>query len=238
VLTLAYPEVCERRLGVPSDKSRAHGRGPASRRNASGTLRGKHYTEYVEEVKTLRREGHEERAEQLLQELVQAVEAEAANEGWGVAPWYYEQLAIIYRKRKDRAAEVAILERYAQAPHAPGAGPEKLRRRLEKARLLAQRDGPDALRNRSPRKRCTARLGEGSPTSTSLPPKARTWRSRSPASPVQAGDVVVTRALRRNLTRQRFGTPKSRRSSRAVPMTGARRGRAARPPRGIPLPRR
>jgi hypothetical protein len=73
-------------------------------------------------------------------ELVDAIEAEAFQEGWGVAPWYYEQLAIIYRKRKDAMAEVEILERYASAPHAPGAGPEKLRQRLQKARHLAAQD--------------------------------------------------------------------------------------------------
>ncbi|MBC7109277.1 MAG: hypothetical protein H5T41_10960 [Methanomassiliicoccales archaeon] len=77
-----------------------------------GFLRGKHYTEYVEEVQNLKRTGRLDEAEKLLLKLVEAVEAEARAQGWGVAPWYYEQLAIIYRKRKDYAAEVAILKRY------------------------------------------------------------------------------------------------------------------------------
>jgi hypothetical protein len=73
----------------------------------------------------------------LLLELVSVIEAEAAEERLGVAPWYYEQLAIIYRRRRDGAAEIAILERYAAAPDAPGLGPEKLLHRLEKARVRA-----------------------------------------------------------------------------------------------------
>ncbi len=93
-----------------------------STRTTAGTLRGKPYTEYVEEVKALKRHGRNDVAESLLLELVEVIEAEAAEQQWGVAPWYYEQLAIIYRKRKDRAAEVAILERYEVAPHAPGSG--------------------------------------------------------------------------------------------------------------------
>jgi hypothetical protein len=90
-------------------------------------------------VKTLRRHGHDDSAEELLLELLEAVEAEAYAREWGVAPWYYEQLAVIYRKRKDAPAEVAVLERYAAARHAPGVGPEKLRQRLDKARQIASR---------------------------------------------------------------------------------------------------
>ncbi|HWO71024.1 MAG TPA: hypothetical protein VNP94_09760 [Actinomycetota bacterium] len=90
-------------------------------------------------MRRLRREGKEDEAERLLLRLVDAVEAEAAAEGWGVAPWYYEQLAIIYRKRKDLDAEVRILERFAGQRHAPGASPPKLLERLEKARALRDR---------------------------------------------------------------------------------------------------
>ena len=103
-----------------------------------GTIGGRHYTAYVDEVRGLRREGNDAEAERLLLDLVDAVEAEAGAEGWGVAPWYYEQLAIIYRKRKDHAAEVAILERFAPQKHAPGASPPKLLARLEKARRMRE----------------------------------------------------------------------------------------------------
>jgi DNA polymerase III subunit epsilon len=90
--------------------------------------------EYLEDVKELRRSGHEHKAESLLLELVEATEAEANSEGLGVAPGYYEQLAIFYRGRGDRVSEVAILERFAQQKHAPGVMPPRLLERLEKAR--------------------------------------------------------------------------------------------------------
>jgi len=144
VLKLAYPEVCESRFGLASGAvSNGHSRSAVSV-CPEAELRGRHYTTYSEEVKTLRRHGHDDSAETLLLELLEVVEAEAAAKNWGVAPWYYEQLAIIYRKRKDPRAEVAVLERYAAAPHAPGAGPGKLHERLEKARQLGARAEAEA----------------------------------------------------------------------------------------------
>jgi hypothetical protein len=104
-----------------------------------GYVRGRHYTAYVEEVKTLRRTGQETEAETLLLELLNATEAEARAEGCGVAPWYYEQLAISYRKQNDMASEIAVLERFADQQHAPGATPQQLLERLAKARALTQR---------------------------------------------------------------------------------------------------
>lgn len=74
-----------------------------------------------------------------MQELIKAVEAESRAEKWGVAPWYYEQLAIIYRKRKDYLKEIEVLERFAKQKHAPGASTPKLLERLEKARILASK---------------------------------------------------------------------------------------------------
>jgi hypothetical protein len=107
----------------------------------AGTVRGRHYTEYVEAVKELRREGSAEEAEHLLLELVDATEAEARAQGsgWGVAPWYYEQLAILYRRQGSPEKEVAILERFAAQPHAPGASPPKLQARLKKAKARLSR---------------------------------------------------------------------------------------------------
>jgi hypothetical protein len=99
-----------------------------------GLVRGKHYTEYVDEVKALRRSGQDDQAEALLLELIAATEAEARAMKSGVAPWYFEQVAIIRRKRKDDAGEVEILERYAREMKAPGAMPPVLLKRLESAR--------------------------------------------------------------------------------------------------------
>ncbi len=106
---------------------------------------GRHYTEHVEEVKALKRAGRLNEAEELLLKLVATVEEEARAQGWGVAPWYYEQPAIIYRRRKDYAAEVAILKRYMAQPHAPGVGPQKLSERLKKVQHLLERAGLPAM---------------------------------------------------------------------------------------------
>jgi hypothetical protein len=66
-------------------------------------------------------------------------ESKVGGQDWGVAPWYYEQLAILYRKGKDYSKEVEILERYEAQSKAPGMGPEKLALRLIKARGLASK---------------------------------------------------------------------------------------------------
>ena len=126
-LCVAYPEDCELHLGLRSEEDD---------KPTTGRVRGRHYTDYVEDVKSLRRSSQDESAERLLLELIDATEEEARLCGMGVAPWYYEQLGIIYRKRKDHTAEVAILERYARQPPAPGAGATKLAERLAKAQAL------------------------------------------------------------------------------------------------------
>jgi len=130
-LCVAYPEDCELHLGLRSEEDD---------KPTTGRVRGRHYTDYVEDVKSLRRSSQDESAERLLLELVDAIEEESRVRGTGAAPWYYEQLAIIYRKRKDHIAEVAILERYARQPPALGAGAAKLAERLMKARALCSLD--------------------------------------------------------------------------------------------------
>ena len=56
----------------------------------------------------------------------------------GVAPWYYEQLAIIYRKQKRYVDEVTILQRYEIHEKGSGTGPGQLAHQLRKARRLKQ----------------------------------------------------------------------------------------------------
>ncbi len=104
-----------------------------------GLVDGRHYTTYTEDVRHLKRIGNQETAERLLLRLVDATEAEGRAEGWGVAPWYYERLAILYAKRKDAAAELGILERYERQPKAPGVGPSKLAERLARVRAKLTR---------------------------------------------------------------------------------------------------
>ncbi len=101
-----------------------------------GYYRGRHYTSYVEDVKALKRSGDTDAAARLLLAMLDAVEAEGRAKREGVAPWYYEELAKLYRERKDCAAEVATLERFQHQRHAPGAKPPQLLERLEKARAL------------------------------------------------------------------------------------------------------
>ncbi|MDE0495984.1 MAG: hypothetical protein OXH86_01390 [Acidimicrobiaceae bacterium] len=84
--------------------------------------------EWVDSVTNLKRQ---ERYDEALTILEGCMAAEEAHIG-GVAPWYYEQAAIIHRKKKDRAAELGVLRRYAAQPHAPGALPPKLLARLAK----------------------------------------------------------------------------------------------------------
>lgn len=106
-----------------------------------GFVDGRHYTEYVDEVRRLKRAGDLDGAETLLLRLVDATEAEAKAERWGVAPWYYEQLAVVYRKKKLVDSEIAILERYERQSKAPGVGRSALADRLKRLRVRTRSSG-------------------------------------------------------------------------------------------------
>lgn len=81
----------------------------------TGDVRGRHYTEWVETVKALKRDGRLDEAEALVLECVVATELEAIGNRWPTpAPWYYSELAIIYRKRREPENEQAILQRYVR----------------------------------------------------------------------------------------------------------------------------
>jgi hypothetical protein len=114
---------------------RFFGRKPST--NPPGSYQGKHYTEHIERVRALKRAEKLDEAERLLLALLDVVETENAVKQFGVAPWYYEQLAIVYHKRNDYAAEVAILERCQEQPHSRGA--PAFADRLEKARALLKK---------------------------------------------------------------------------------------------------
>jgi len=101
----------------------------------SGFVDGKHYTTYVDAVKQLKREGRLDEAELLLLRLVNATEEEASVEGFGVAPWYDEQVAILRSKRGDLDGELEILRRFARQQRAPGARPPKLLLRMRKVEV-------------------------------------------------------------------------------------------------------
>ena len=100
-----------------------------------GFYRGRHYTEYVDEVRLLLKENKLDEAEKLLIELINAAESEAFQNNWGVAPWYYEKLAMVHRRKKDTEAEIRILKRFADQKPAGRAQTPKLLARLKKLQL-------------------------------------------------------------------------------------------------------
>ena len=110
-----------------------------------GYVDGVHYTEHVERIKGLKRAQRMSEALALLLKCVEATEAEDSLNGWGAAPGYYEELAILYRKEKRYVDEVAILERFKRQRKAPGVLPEKLAARLLKAKELLGKTNHDRL---------------------------------------------------------------------------------------------
>ena len=115
----------------------SHGGPVRTKGYRAGFYKGRHYTAYVATVEQLKRDGRLGEVEALLLGLIEATEREDSIDQNGVAPWYYEQLAIVYRKQHRYADEVAVLSRFANQRHAPGVGPPKLASRLEKALELA-----------------------------------------------------------------------------------------------------
>lgn len=141
VLFLAPPRHCHPDDPAPPPppprgptESAPHTGASASPRLDVGMVRGKHYTEWVETVKDLKRLGHNEQVRELLLELCEAAEKEGAATGMAVPPWCFEQTAIVCRKLKDTDGEVAILERYLANPLAVRGD---LDARLEKAHAKA-----------------------------------------------------------------------------------------------------
>jgi hypothetical protein len=101
-----------------------------------GYYEGRHFTTYVRDFESLKKSGKFIELENLLLELVKATEAENAVTDMGVAPAYYSELAILYRKQKEYSKEISILERFAKQKHARGVMPAKLLERLLKAKEL------------------------------------------------------------------------------------------------------
>ena len=112
-------------------------------RNAEPSVGGygkyNHFTDAVDDIKQLKREKRDVELERLLNWCIEQTEAESRREAYGVAPYYYAELALVFRKRKDLPSEIEVLHRYAGQKHAPGAMPEKLLERLEKAEGLLAR---------------------------------------------------------------------------------------------------
>ena len=99
-----------------------------------GLIDGKHFTEYVDRVKSLKREGRNQEAINMLLRCADAAEEEGRENGHAPAPWYFEQLAIVYRKEGRIADEVAVLERYLAQVTKRNYFDDKLADRLDKAK--------------------------------------------------------------------------------------------------------
>lgn len=102
-----------------------------------GYLGEKHYLAFVEEVRKLKREGNFEIAKALLIRLLSAVEEESIITGHVKPPWYYNELAKIYRKQGDYESELSVLERYGYEKdgfHIFSDRMKKAKRLLEKQR--------------------------------------------------------------------------------------------------------
>lgn len=71
-------------------------------RDAAALVDGRHYTEFVAEVKALRKSGDDDAAAGLLLRLIDAVDREAQIPlagCSGVPGWYFDQLGVIYGKK-------------------------------------------------------------------------------------------------------------------------------------------
>jgi hypothetical protein len=74
-----------------------------------GFYEGFHHREYTEALKALLLAGSFARARELLEPLLNAIEAEDR-----VDPWHYTQLATIYMREGNEPAAQVIIERYAR----------------------------------------------------------------------------------------------------------------------------
>lgn len=94
----------------------------------AGSVRGRHYTEWVPTLDQLRSAGDDDHALALLLECIEAAERAALVSGMEPAPGYTKRAAVIYRRRKDYAREIEIMERWEAAapPQYRGAMIERL----------------------------------------------------------------------------------------------------------------
>ena len=103
---------------------------------------GQNLAAYFQEVQKLRRQGQLQQAIVSLLELVDATEEDSLFTGLGVAGAYYEELAAIFRERKEYTNEIEILSRYMRQRHTFGdPRQEILKKRLERAKRSLLENG-------------------------------------------------------------------------------------------------
>jgi hypothetical protein len=112
-----------------------------------GYMNGTYYTEYMKQAKELLRNGKVEEADATVNMALTGLEEHSRIGPFLtkvdiVPPASYWDFAVLYRKLKDYAREVAILERFTRQPHQSGRASDEALERLEKARaLLAKSQG-------------------------------------------------------------------------------------------------
>lgn len=89
-------------------------------------------SEYIDMARALKRADRSEDAAKILEKLIDAHES-----GERAPPAAWKDLAVLYRQRKDYAAEVLLLERYMAGAIPRGRTGEELQERIERARELA-----------------------------------------------------------------------------------------------------
>lgn len=98
-----------------------------------GFVRGKHFTQWVDEVKQLKRDGKHQEVLDLCLEAVEATEAESKVDGLSVAPWWYDQAALAARRTEQPEVERVVMERYLAHPSRKNSEyAEKFQRFLDK----------------------------------------------------------------------------------------------------------
>jgi len=127
-------QTMQRTIGGVIESDKLH----FTRRDAD-YVSGRHYTDYVEDIRSMLRGHRYAEAEHLLLRICDAMESGSPKAA--VAPWYYERLSIMYHKQGLFREEVAVLERFAHQKKAPGAKPAKLRDRLTKAKAQMKAAG-------------------------------------------------------------------------------------------------
>jgi hypothetical protein len=119
-----------------------------------GYITGTHYTVYMDEAKQLLEGGRQQEADAIVDRAFTAYEDET-RVGAGasltdyaiIAPANYWDFAVLYRKLRDYAHEVMILERFARQKHSTEGASGKNLDRLEKARSLLRGAAHDDLYN-------------------------------------------------------------------------------------------
>ena len=101
-------------------------------------VRGRPYFEWVETLDELRSSGDDDAGLALLLECIEAAERAARVSGMEPAPGYTKRAAVIYRRRKDYAREIEMMERWESVspPQYQGA----MAKRLAAAKSLRQKD--------------------------------------------------------------------------------------------------